>query len=87
MKVSGKSQSAENHEQCFTLAKRFVSSKNRGGFDENKLGKKSHRKNSGLSKKTKIGYRVLGLRKPNFKTKIIRFQKSHNAENCKRGAL
>ena len=30
---------------------------------------------------------MLGLRKPNFKTKIIRFQKSHNARNCKRGAL
>ena len=34
--------------------------------------------------KTKIGYSVLGLRKPNFKTKMIRFEKSHNAENCKR---
>ena len=33
----------------------------------------------------KIGFRVLGLRKPNFKTKIIHFEKSHNAENCKRG--
>ena len=28
MKVSGKSHSAENLEQCFMLAKRFVSSKN-----------------------------------------------------------
>ena len=28
---------------------------------------------------------MLGLRKPNFKTKIIHFEKSHNAENCKRG--
>ena len=28
---------------------------------------------------------MLGLRKPNFKTKIIRSEKSHNAENCKRG--
>ena len=27
---------------------------------------------------------MLGLKKPNFKTKI-RFEKSHNAENCKRG--
>ena len=85
MKVSGKSHSAENLEQCFMLAKRVVSSKNRGGFDENKLEKKSHRKNSGLFKKTKIGYSVLSLKKPNFKTKIIRFEKSHNAENCKRG--
>ena len=40
-----------------------------------------------FKKKTKFGYCVLGLRKPNFKTKIIRFEKSHNAENCKRGAL
>ena len=30
---------------------------------------------------------MLGLRKPNFKTKIIPFEKSHNAENCKRGPL
>ena len=28
---------------------------------------------------------MLGLRKPNFKTKIIHFEISHNAENCKRG--
>ena len=87
MKVSGKSHSAENIEQCFILAKRFVSSKNRGGFDENKLEKKSHKKQRSLKKKTKIGYSVLGLKKPNFKTKIIRFEKSHNAKNCKRGAL
>ena len=26
---------------------------------------------------------MLGLRKPNLKTKIIPFEKSHNAENCK----
>ena len=45
-----------------------------GGFDENKLEKKSHRKNAGPSKK--FGYRVLGLRKPNFKTKNIHFEKS-----------
>ena len=31
--------------------------------------------------KTKIGYGVLGLRKPNFKTNIIPFEKSHNAGN------
>ena len=29
----------------------------------------------------------MGQRKPNFKAKIIPFEKSHNAENCKRGAL
>ena len=28
---------------------------------------------------------MLGLTKPNFKTKIIHFEFSHNAENCKRG--
>ena len=28
---------------------------------------------------------MLGIRKPNFNTKIIPFGKSHNAENCKRG--
>ena len=47
--------------------------------------KKSHRKNTGLLEKTKIGYSVLGLKKPNFKTNIIPFEKSQNAENCKRG--
>ena len=30
---------------------------------------------------------MLGLRKPNFKTKIIHFEISHNAENCKGGAF
>ena len=30
---------------------------------------------------------MLGLRKPNFKTKIITFEKSHKAENCERGVL
>ena len=49
--------------------------------------KKSHIEKTAVFKKTKIGYSVLGLRKPNFKTKIIRFEKSHNAENCKSGAL
>ena len=28
---------------------------------------------------------MLGLRKPNFNTKIIPFEKSHNAGNCERG--
>ena len=28
---------------------------------------------------------MLGLRKPNFKTKIIPFDKCHNAGNCERG--
>ena len=28
---------------------------------------------------------MLGLRKPNFKTKINHFEISHNAEHCKRG--
>ena len=32
----------------------------------------------------KIGQRVLGLRKHSFKTKFIPFEKSHNAESCKR---
>ena len=30
---------------------------------------------------------VLGLRKPNFMTKIIHFEISHNTDNCKRGPL
>ena len=30
---------------------------------------------------------MLGLRKPNFKTKIIHFEISHNGESCKRGPL
>ena len=41
-----------------------------GGFEEAPVFKK----------KTKIGYSVLGLRKPNLKTKNIPFEKSHNAE-------
>ena len=52
------------------LAKRFVSSKSRGGFDKNKLEKcrivpKKHRS----QKKNKIGIQCAGpLRKPNFET-------------------
>ena len=57
-----------------------------GGFDENKLEKSSIEKTP-VFKKNKFGYSVLGLRKPNFKTKIIHFEISHNAENCKRGPL
>ena len=45
--------------------------------------KNSHEKRIFL----KIGYSVLGMRKPNFRTKIIHFEKSQNAENCKRGRL
>ena len=30
---------------------------------------------------------MLGLRKPNFKTKIIHFEISHNAENCESGSF
>ena len=47
--------------------------------------KKSHIKNTVFEKK--IGYSVLGLRKPNSKTKSITFEKSHKAENCERGVL
>ena len=50
MKVSGKSHSAENLEQCFMLAKRFVSSKNWGASMKTNQ-RKSQRKNSGLLKK------------------------------------
>ena len=50
MRVSGKSHSAENLEQCFMLAKRFVSSKNWGGFDENKLEKSRIEKTAVLKK-------------------------------------
>ena len=56
-----------------------------GSFDENKLEKT--RIKTPVFKKTKIGHSVLGLRKPNFKTKVIHFEKSHNAENCKGGPL
>ena len=47
--------------------------------------KSSIEKTPVFKKKTKFGYSVLGLRKTNFKTKIIHFEISHNAENCKRG--
>ena len=45
-----------------------------GGFDENKF-KKSRVEKTPVFKKTKIGYSVLGLRKPNFRTKTIPFDK------------
>ena len=35
-------------------------------------------------KTTKIGYGVPDPRKPNFNTKIIPFEKCHNARNCER---
>ena len=47
--------------------------------------KKSRIEKSPVFKKTEIGYSVLGLRKPNFETKIIPFEKSHNTGNCERG--
>ena len=34
---------------------------------------------------TKIGYSMLGLRKPNFNTKIIPFEKFHNAGKFEKG--
>ena len=52
------------------------------GFDENKLEKSRRMEKTPVFKK--IGHRVLGKRKPNFKTKIIHFESSHNAENCKK---
>ena len=61
------------------LAKRFVSRKIERGFDENKL-EKSRIEKTPLFKK--IGYSVLGLRKPN-KRQSIHFGRSHNAEICK----
>ena len=45
---SAKKYSAENLRQSFMLAKRFILSKNWGGFDENKLEKSSIEKNAGL---------------------------------------
>ena len=67
MTVSGKSHSAENLEESFTLAKRF----------------KSHRKRTCHLKKSDIT--CWAWEKPNFETKIIPLEKSHNAENCKKG--
>ena len=61
------------------LANRFVSSKRRGGFD-NEL--ESRIKNADFSE-TKFGYSV---RKPNYKTINNQFEKSH-AENSKRRTL
>ena len=49
-----------------------------------KIEKVAYEKHRSLKK---IGYSVLGLRKPNFKTKIITFENSHKAENCERGVL
>ena len=61
-----------------------ISKKLRGTFGTiKKFEQFSEKKTKNASKK--IGYSMLGLRKPNFKTKIIHFEISHNAENCKRG--
>ena len=59
----------------------------RRGFGENKNFKKSRIEKTPLffKKKTKIEYNVLRLRKRNIKTKVIPFEKSHNAENSKMG--
>ena len=53
-----------------------------GGFDEKKL-EKSRIEKTPMFTKAKIGYSVLGLRKPNLRQKFI--LKNLNAENCKRG--
>ena len=53
------SHSAENPKGSSMLAKRFVSSKSRGGFDKNKLEKSHEKKNVDLEKK--LGYSVLVL--------------------------
>ena len=54
------------------LAKRFVSRKIEWGFDENKVEESRREKtHAGLEKKTKIGYSVLGLRKPNLRQKVL----------------
>ena len=80
--VSGKSHSAEIPKESSMLAKRFVPSENCGmGFDRNDLEKKSHGKTAGLEK-AKFGYSVVS--KPNFKRKINLFEKTHNADMCKR---
>ena len=80
MEVSDKSQSAGNLEQSFMFAKLFVSSKNWGEASMEK-NSNSHLENTPVFKKTKVEYRVLGLKKTNFRTKIFHFEKSHNAEN------
>ena len=48
MKVSGESHSAQGPKESLMLGKRFVSSKNLEGFDENKL------ENSRIEKKTLV---------------------------------
>ena len=55
-----------------------------GGDFDKKIEKVAYKKHRSLKK---IGYSVLGLRKPNFKTKSITFEKSHKAETCERGVL
>ena len=65
------------------LAERFVFSKSRGGFDENKLEKKC-RKNEGFKNKTRIE-RAGSLRIPNFKTINDQFEKSRKTKNCEKG--
>ena len=45
---------------------------------------KSRIEKTPVFRKTKIGYSALGIRKRNFKTKIIPLEKSQNGENCKK---
>ena len=86
MKVSGTSHSAENLEQCFMLAKRFVSGKNWGGFDENKLEKSRIEKTAVIKKKQKSDIACWAWENLILRQKLFDL-KNLNAKNCKRGAL
>ena len=62
-KVSGKSHSAENLEQSFMLAKRFISSKNWGGGQKTiSLNRKHFWKNRKIRKKNDENFFEEGLR-------------------------
>ena len=76
-----RSHSAENPKGSSMLAKRFVSSKSRGGFDKNKLGKSRTVAKNGL--KTKFGYSVLVHQ--SLKRKKIILQNLTMPKNVKEG--
>ena len=83
MKVSGKSLSPENPEESFMLAKRSVSRK-MGASMKEKLEKSRIEKTPVF--KTKIGYRVLCLRKPNFRPNYS-FWEISQCQKLKEGTL
>ena len=69
------------------LARRFVSSKSRGGFDDNELEKTCIllKKNKCLKEKQNSDTACWFTEKTKFNTKNNHFGKPHHSEKCKMG--